>query len=519
MKTIKNLTAEEIRKSILQLAIQGKLVKQNPNDEPASELVKKIYGEKKKLIAEGKIKKDKNESYIYKGDDNCYYEKIGKSETVKLDDLPFDIPDNWTWVRHNSIYEIFGGSQPPKDKFIPMPKDGYIRLYQIRDYGPKPDPVYIPIKDAHKTTKKGDILLARYGASVGKIFFAEDGAYNVAMAKVEKLYNGNYVNKQYLYTFYKSNLYQSLVLNNSRSAQAGFNKEDLNDLLIPLPPLEEQQRIVDKINSFEPLLLEYESYEKKLTELEEGFADKLKKSILQYAIEGKLVKQDPNDEPASVLLERIKAEKEKLIKEGKIKRDKNESYIYQGDDKNYYEKSNKTECLISDDFIYRLPNFMLKQRFKTVLDVRDGTHESPAYYSNGYPFISSKNLNNGEIDYLNIKYISKENFDKYNIRSNAEEGDILFGMIGTIGNPSIIKNPPFKFSFKNMALIKMSKQIYLSEYVYYYLLWIERKFKQEASGGIQQFISLDYIRNSIIPVPSIKYQIKVVNKLKLILSY
>lgn len=162
MKTIKNLTADELRKSILQLAIQGKLVKQNPNDEPASELVKRIYEEKNKLIAEGKIKKDKNQSYIFKGDDNCYYEKIGKADPVKLDDLPFDIPDNWTWIRHNSIYEIFGGSQPPKSKFVTEPKDGYIRLYQIRDYGPKPDPIYIPIKDAHKVTKKGDILLARY---------------------------------------------------------------------------------------------------------------------------------------------------------------------------------------------------------------------------------------------------------------------------------------------------------------------------------------------------------------------
>ena len=103
MKTIKNLKAEEIRKSILQLAIQGKLVKQNPNDEPASELVKKIYAEKQKLIKEGKIKKDKNESYIFKSDDNCYYEKIGKNDPVKLEDLPFDIPDNWTWIRFNNI--------------------------------------------------------------------------------------------------------------------------------------------------------------------------------------------------------------------------------------------------------------------------------------------------------------------------------------------------------------------------------------------------------------------------------
>lgn len=114
MKTIKNLKAEEIRKSILQLAIQGKLVKQDPNDEPASELVKRIYEEKKKLIAEGKIKKDKNESFIFKGEDNCYYEKVGKSEPVKLEDLPFDIPDNWTWIRLKSLCQIIFSGKSPK---------------------------------------------------------------------------------------------------------------------------------------------------------------------------------------------------------------------------------------------------------------------------------------------------------------------------------------------------------------------------------------------------------------------
>ena len=119
MKTIKNLTADELRKSILQLAIQGKLVKQDPNDEPASELVKRIYEEKNKLIAEGKIKKDKNQSYIFKGDDNCYYEKIGNNELVKLEDLPFDIPDNWMWIRFPNLVNFNLGKTPERhnDKY------------------------------------------------------------------------------------------------------------------------------------------------------------------------------------------------------------------------------------------------------------------------------------------------------------------------------------------------------------------------------------------------------------------
>lgn len=131
MKTIKNLKAEEIRKSILQLAIQGKLVKQDPNDEPASELVKRIYAEKQKLIKEGKIKKDKNESFIFKGEDNCYYEKIGKNEPVKLEDLPFDIPENWTWVRLNSISTISAGGTP--DRGNPKYWNGSIPWLKISD--------------------------------------------------------------------------------------------------------------------------------------------------------------------------------------------------------------------------------------------------------------------------------------------------------------------------------------------------------------------------------------------------
>ncbi|MCY2903193.1 restriction endonuclease subunit S [Mycoplasmopsis arginini] len=194
-------------------------------------------------------------------------------------------------------------------------------------------------------------------------------------------------------------------------------------------------------------------------------------------------------------------------------------YVVKRTYKNYYEQIGKISKYLDDDFIYKLPNNVLVQRFKTVLDVRDGTHDSPSYHQTGFPFISSKNLDGGKIDYLNVKYISKENFEKYNIRSNAEENDILFGMIGTIGNPAIIINPPFKFAFKNMALIKIPKLFFIPKYVYYYLLWIEKKFKQEASGGIQQFISLDYIRNSIITIPSLNYQKEVIKKIDSILSF
>ena len=236
-----------IRKSILQEAIQGKLVSQDPSDEPASMLLQRIRDEKQRLVKEGKLKqKDVVDSTIFRGDDNKYYEQTG-SEIACIDDtVPFDLPTSWCWVRHNQLFEVSGGSQPPKSHFIDHYREGYIRLYQIRDYGSNPVPVYVPINEISKTTRKGDILLARYGGSLGKVFWAEEGAYNVAMAKVIPLYKSELIHKEYIFLYYCSNIYQSAILDHSRSAQAGFNKDDLADMLFPLPPYSEQVRIVER---------------------------------------------------------------------------------------------------------------------------------------------------------------------------------------------------------------------------------------------------------------------------------
>ena len=239
-----------IRKSILQEAIQGKLVPQIAEEGTAQELLEQIKAEKQKLVIEGKLKKSAlNDSVIFRGDDNKYWEKSTECMECIDDKIPFEIPSTWCWVRHNQLFEISGGSQPPKSQFVDNPKSGYIRLYQIRDYGSNPMPVYIPKEKANKITKEGDIILARYGGSLGKVFWAKDGAYNVAMAKVIPLFDSEFVNKQYLFLFYQSSIYQYLVKDHSRSAQAGFNKDDLTDLFFPLPPLEEQSRIVEKYKS------------------------------------------------------------------------------------------------------------------------------------------------------------------------------------------------------------------------------------------------------------------------------
>ena len=237
----------DLKKSILQEAIQGKLVPQIAEEGTAKALLELIKAEKQKLVKEGKLKKSAlNDSVIFRGDDNKYWEKSNGCIECIDGIIPFEIPSTWCWVRHNQLFEVSGGSQPPKSQFVENPKPGYIRLYQIRDYGTSPMPVYIPVEKANKITKEGDIILARYGGSLGKVFWAKDGAYNVAMAKVVPFFESEFINKQYLFLYYQSNIYQSLVKDHSRSAQAGFNKDDLRDLFFPLPPLEEQKRIVQK---------------------------------------------------------------------------------------------------------------------------------------------------------------------------------------------------------------------------------------------------------------------------------
>ena len=207
---------KQTKSKILDLAIHGKLVPQDPNDEPAIELLKRI-----------------NPDFT-----PCDNGHSGK--------LPYKIPKTWAWCSHNSILDISGGSQPAKSYFETIPKPNYIRLYQIRDYGESPVPVYIPINLASKQTEKGDILLARYGGSLGKVFHAKQGAYNVAMVKVIFKFE-NLIYKEYAYYYYLSYLYQGKLKEISRTAQTGFNITDFNDMYFPLPPINEQQRIVQKI--------------------------------------------------------------------------------------------------------------------------------------------------------------------------------------------------------------------------------------------------------------------------------
>lgn len=502
MKTIKNLTAEEIRKSILQLAIQGKLVKQDPSDEPASELVKRIYAEKQKLIREGKIKKDKNESFIFKGDDNCYYEKVGKSEAVKLEDLPFEIPDSWCWIRQSNLCWLDNGLTQKAGNY-PYLEAKVIRNKKVDKYISSgvliDEMVKVILVDGENS---GEVMNPPFIGYMGSTFKILDFVKSINFTWLLLIFELN------------KNLYK-----NSKTGAAipHLNKKIFKDYLIALPPIEEQKRIVDKIESFNDSLQHYEILENKLSLLESSFKEKLKASILQYAIEGKLVKQDPNDEPASVLLDIIKNEKERLIKEGKIKRDKNESTIYLCDDKNYYDNQDN---LI--DVPLEIPDNWLWCYLPTIASFSLG--KTPERNNDKY-------WNNGAIPWVSISDL----YDKKTINSSKEKvsvsaiidvfkniivskGTLLMSFKLTIGKTSILGMD----AVHNEAIISIvpyyDKNYFIRDYLLNFLS-ILCQFIEQTSAIKGNTLNKEKLKRMLIPLPP-EYQIyKINDTLKRLFSF
>lgn len=222
-------------------------------------------------------------------------------------------------------------------------------------------------------------------------------------------------------------------------------------------------------------------------------AQALREKILDLAMRGKLVTQDPNNEPASILLEKIKAEKAELVKEGKIK------------------KSKALPEITDEEKPFDIPDSWEWVRLGDVLDVRDGTHDTPQYTSEGVPLVTAKNLHNGKINFANIKYISEDDAAKINERSHVNQDDVLFAMIGTIGNPVLVKTKK-KFAIKNVALLKRVTSIDM-DYVCKYILEAKHLLMKNASGGNQKFLSLTKINKLPFPLPPLEEQSRIAAKI------
>ena len=493
--------------------MQGKLVPQDPNDEPASVLLERIRAEKEKLIKEGKIKKEKNPSVIFRGADNFPYEKVGKNEPICIaDEVPFDIPESWEWVTLKQIAVTALGKTLDKSKNI-----GEYRPYlcSINVYWTGIDLSTV------KQARFEDSELSKYQLNNGDLLICEGGdvGRSAVWDRDEEMYYQNALHRVRFYGNIEPRFFQ-LLMESYKGAKILDNyskgmtikhlvQNSLDSIYFPLPPLAEQRRIVEKIKQLTPYLKKYGSVETTLSNLNLAFPDDLKKSILQYAVQGKLVPQDPADEPASVLLEHIRAEKEQLIKAGKIKRDKHESVIFRRDN-SYYERVDGIERCIDDEIPFEIPDNWCWARIKSCIDVRDGTHDTPKYVEHGIPLITSKNLSNGYLDFSTAKLISLEDHLSIKQRSKVDDGDILFAMIGSIGNP-VLYHGNQEFSIKNMALFKKITNDISMDYAYIFFEYAQTCMKKDATGGVQAFVSLNYLRNYLIPIPPQKEQIRIYN--------
>ena len=464
------MKAQDLKNSILQLAIQGKLVSQDENDEPAEVLYAKIQAEKQKLIKEGKIKKDKPLSPITE------------------DEIPFLIPSTWKWVKLGDMC-YFDTGIFLKDRYLPILDAKYLR-------GKKES----KIVNEGMFVAKGEYLILVDGENSGEVFFVQEDGYLGSTFK--KLCFQCHDCLFYLLLLLKH--YQKFFRDNKKGgAIPHLNKELFKNLLIPLPPLEEQKRIVAKIEELEPLINQYDQAEQELSTLNDKFPEQLKKSILQYAIQGKLVAQDENDESAEVLYAKIQAEKQKLIKEGKIKKDK------------------PLPPITEDEIPFLVPSTWKWVRLgEIVFKLTDGTHSTPKYTYKGIPFISVKDLSSGYIDFSNTKFISEEEHSQLSQRCHPEQGDLLLTKVGTTGIPVIV-NTQREFSlFVSVALLKLSKINVDVEFLRQTILapFVQEQASNNTKGvGNKNWVIKD-IANTIIPLPPLEEQHRIVARVATLLE-
>ena len=492
------MTPEQLKSSILQRAMEGKLVPQNPNDEPASELLKRIKAEKEKLISEGKIKRDKKETEIFRGDDGKHYEKFDDGSVQEID-VPYDIPDTWEWVRLRRVISLLSGRDLNKSNYFDGKVGGTPYITGASNFSN--GLVNTNRYTNHPTvlSYKGDLLITVKG-TIGELAFNYFQKAHIArqiMAIQSTRLN---------LVFLKYQL-QQLLPNIKLQAQSmipGISRETLLNLLIPLPPLSEQKRIVKAIEEALAKVDEYAENYNKLQKLDKEFPDKLKKSILQYAIQGKLVEQDPNDEPVEVLLEKIRAEKQKLFEEGKIKKkDLDISIVSQGDDNSYYE-----------EVPYKIPENWEWVKLGSIGIWNSGATPPKAncsYYSSAtIPWLLTGDLTDSYITNIPNK-ISELALKETSVKVNPT-GSILIAMYGaTVGKLGILTFP----ATTNQACCACSKLFQIEKlYLFYFLMAERNNFKFRAEGGAQPNISKNKIINTFIPLPPLSEQTRIVDKIE-----
>ena len=358
------MNGKQLKNSILQWAIQGKLVPQDPNDEPASVLLDKIRQEKERLIKEKKIKRDKNASIIYRGEDNSYYEKILATGEVKCidEEIPFEIPQGWKWERIGNLFETTSGSTPlsRNPDYYQNGSINWVRTTDLNNGVLCKTEIQITEKacsDYNLTIlPRNSVCIAMYGGAgtIGKHSILQfDTTINQSVCAIKP--NG-YCNMDYLHTFieYQRPYWMDFAAGSRKDPN--INQLIIKHCLLPIPPQKEQVRIVENLRLLNPHIARFGECQIKLEHINKEISDLLKKSILQEAIQGKLVPQIAEEGTAQELLEQIKAEKQKLVKEGKLKKSAlATSVIFHGDDNKYYEQIGKKRLDITDEIPFVIP--------------------------------------------------------------------------------------------------------------------------------------------------------------------
>ena len=449
---------------------------------------------------------------------NTPYEKIGDEVRSLANEVPFDIPDSWEWVRVRNCTELFNGRAfKPSDWTITgLP---IVRIQNLNDEK-APFNYYDKLVDKDVHLYGGELLFAwsgTPGTSFGAhIWRDQEAVLNQHIFKL--LFDETAIFKPYYMYALNQRVGNLIKAAHGSAGLQHVTRGVFESTLIPLPPFAEQIRIVEKLNVLFPIVDHYSNAYDNLNNLQAAFPEALKKSILQEAVQGKLVPQDPSDEPAEALLERIRAEKQWLIKEGKIKKDKHESIIFRRDN-SHYEKRGSEEFCIDDEIPFEIPeNWAWARLSSASISIADGDHQPPPQVQDGIPFLVISNVSDGRVDFSNTRYVSKEYFASLADIRIPKRGDLLFTVTGSYGIVIPVQTER-KFCFqRHIALIKLSclspefMQLWLSSPLVY------EQCRRSATGTAQKTVGLASLKGLLIPIPPLKEQERIAQKLNTLLA-
>ena len=515
------MNGKQLKNSILQWAIQGKLVSQDPNDEPASVLLERIRAEKAKLVKEKKIKKDKNESIIYRGDDNSYYEKFIATGEVKCidEEIPFEIPSSWEWCRMQDIMKFVNGRAYKKEELLSR---GKYKVLRVGNFFTNNEWYYSDLElPDDKYCYPGDLLYA-WSASFGpQIWNDVKTIFHYHIWNVK--YNSRILLRDYLFYFFLYDKTQVLS-STTGSTMIHVSMENMKPRFIPIPPYCEQKRIVSKINELLPVIDKFDDVQKELDTLNALIKESLKKSILQEAIQGKLVPQITEEGTAQELLEQIRQEKLQLVKDGKLKKSAlTDSIIFKGDDNKYWEKKGTTCECIDEDIPFDIPKSWAWARLETILNTGSARRvHAKDWRQAGIPFYRAREIgklaDEGFVD--NELYIDLSLYEDFSSSGVPLPNDLMITAVGTLGKVYIVKESD-KFYYKDGSVLCLANKYGLcAEYLKMVIEspFFKGQYRQESQGTTVATLTMVRLQKYFIPIPPLQEQYRIVETYRNIAS-